>query len=71
MQKITQLAMDYGFENVQDMLEGAVCDSVAPGICMNDDCDYSTEVEPDCTDGYCEMCGSQNVVSCLILAGIC
>ena len=52
------------------MLEGCICDSVAPGICTNDGCSYSTEVEPDSQGGFCEECGTQSVVSCLILAGV-
>lgn len=44
-------------------------DSVAPGICMNDGCDYITEVEPDQSEGYCENCDTCTVTSALVLAG--
>jgi hypothetical protein len=53
-----------------DMLEHATFDSVAPAICSNEGCDYSTEMEPDQDRGWCEECGTNTVVSCLILAGI-
>ena len=44
-------------------------DSVQPGICINDDCDYTTQVEPDQEEGYCEECETNTVKSlqCLIL----
>lgn len=38
--------------------------------CRNPGCDYSTEVEPDSSDGWCEECNENFVVSCLVLAGI-
>ena len=56
--------------DVQEMLEHATFDSVAPGICTNKGCEYTTEVEPDQREGYCEKCGTNTVKSCLILAGI-
>jgi len=64
---LNQLANDWGFENVDKMLEATVFDAVAPGIC---ECGYSTEVEPDCQDGWCEECEAGTVKSCCILAGI-
>ena len=36
-------------------------DSVNPGICTN--CDYTTEVEPDQTEGWCESCETNTVVA--------
>jgi hypothetical protein len=37
---------------------------------MNTGCHYTTEVEPDQSRGYCEVCGTQTVKAALILAGI-
>lgn len=68
--KNEQLAEDYGFSDVMDMLEMASIDSMVPGICVNDDCNYSTDVEPDQREGYCENCGTQTVQSCLIIEEI-
>lgn len=59
-----------GFDDSLDFLEHCSTDSVVPGICCKLDCDYTTEVEPDCRSGYCEECGTQTVKSALILAGI-
>ena len=70
MSKLEQLAADYGFEDTFSMLEAATFDSVAPGICTNPGCDYSTDVEPDSDSGWCEECETNTVKSCLILGGI-
>jgi len=70
MSKLSTLAAIEGYADAMDMLEEATYDSVAPGICRNVDCDYTTEVEPDCQEGWCEECQEGTVESCLILAGI-
>ena len=70
MSKLETLMEIEGYEDELEMLEAATMDSVAPGICMNEDCDYTTYVEPDCTEGWCEVCETQTVQSCLILAGL-
>ena len=69
MDKLEQLAQSEGVD-VEEMLEVATYDSVAPGICTNEGCDYTTNVEPDQDKGHCERCGTKTVESCLILAGI-
>ena len=67
--KLTELA-DIEGQDEMAMLEQAVIDSVVPGICMNEDCDYTTGVEPDSDSGWCEFCGTNTVKSCLMLANI-
>jgi hypothetical protein len=69
MSKLEVLAEIEGVD-VIELLEGAAFDSVCPGICMSPDCDYTTEVEPDCHDGYCEACEKQSVKSALVLANM-
>jgi hypothetical protein len=69
MSKLQTLARIEGMSTME-MLEQATFDSVAPGICKTPGCDYSTEVEPDCTEGWCEECDAGTVVSCLSLAGL-
>lgn len=69
MSKLTELAEIEGLE-LMEMLEEASTDSVCPGICVNKDCDYTTQVEPDCSTGFCEVCGTQTVKSALVLAGV-
>ena len=54
--------------DVMELLELATYDSVSPGMCPK--CEYTTEVEPDQSEGWCEECSAGNVKSALILAGI-
>lgn len=68
--KAEQLAQDWGYEDEFEAAEELITDSVCPGICMNPNCDYSTEVEPDCSSGYCEECDTQSVQSLFIIMGI-
>lgn len=68
-EKLNKLAEVEG-KDVMEMFEEATFDSVAFGICTNDGCDYTTTVEPDQSRGYCEVCESHTVKSCLILAGM-
>ena len=70
MNKLNALMESYGYSDEMKMLESATFDSVAPAICMNADCDYTTDMEPDQNAGYCEICGTNTVKSCLVLAGI-
>jgi len=56
--------------DVMEMLEQASFDSISPGICTNPKCEYTTSVEPDSDSGWCEMCETNTVMSCLMLAGV-
>ncbi len=50
-----------------------MADSVAPAICCNPnnpECDYTAEMEPDQTQGWCEVCERGTLVSGLVLGGI-
>lgn len=67
--KLAELAAIEGEDEMQ-MMETASYDGVSPGICINDDCDYTVAVEPDCRDGWCEECQTNTVESCLVLAGV-
>lgn len=66
-QGLKALAESEGME-VMELLEKATFDGIAAGICLT--CGYTCNVEPDCSDGYCEECRTQTVQSCLIIAGI-
>lgn len=71
MDKLDKLISDWGFGSVDEFLDsGTALDSVVPGICMNPDCDYTTGVEPDQYEGWCEICGAGTVKSALILMGV-
>ena len=69
-EKLTQLAELEGYTDEMDMLQEASCDSVVPSICVNQGCDYTTGMEPDQDEGWCEECETNTVKSCLVLAGI-
>lgn len=68
--KLKQLTEDYGYETVDELLQDTYIDNVSPGICMNEDCDYSTDVEPDQNAGWCDICRTNTVKSAMILAGL-
>lgn len=69
-EKLAQLTDHFGYIDEMAMLEYAAIDSVVPGICLNDGCDYSTDVDPNQERGWCETCETNTVMSCLILADI-
>tara|TARA_A100000172_G_C2944053_1_gene76689 strand:+ start:255 stop:473 length:219 start_codon:yes stop_codon:yes gene_type:complete len=68
--KLNQLANDWGYNNPEDMMTDYVFDSLHPAICMNKDCDYSTEMEPDQDRGWCDCCETNTLVSAGMLMGI-
>lgn len=67
--KLMKLCDAEGFESLDDLLQTAASDSVCPAICMTEGCDYTTEMESDQDQGYCEACGGNTVASVLVLAG--
>lgn len=66
-EKLEVLADAWGM-TVDELLAEWALDSVVPGICTNDDCEYTTTYEPDQDAGWCEMCDTPTVASALILA---
>src|SRR5262245_60389182 len=68
--KLMKLCDIEGFETVADLLSATITDSVCPAICMTEGCDYTTEMEPDQCQGYCEECGGNTMMSALVLAGV-
>jgi len=68
MSKLQKLLEIEGYENTEDFLEnGNPYDSILPGICMNKKCNFVKDVEPDCSDGFCENCKTNSVVSIFYL----
>lgn len=70
MTKMEMLAQSEGFDKSLDLIEDRLTDSVVPGICMNQGCGYTTEVEPDQDSGWCEICETRSVKSCMLLEGM-
>lgn len=67
--KLNALLANEGMTEDEFMEEYAM-ESIVPGICMNPGCDFVGEYEPDQDRGYCEICGTQSVMSGLRLLGI-
>ena len=68
--KLMKLCEAEGFNCLDDLLAVPISDSVCRAICMTEGCDYTTEMEPDQEEGYCEACGGNTVISVVVLAGI-
>ena len=56
--------------SVAAFIEEYALEDLVPGICMNPDCDFTADYEPDQREGWCEECGTGSVRSGLILAGM-
>lgn len=69
-EKLQLLAEIEGFNNPEEMMMAHITDSVGPAICMNDECDYTTEMEHDQDRGWCEECNEGSMKSCFILGGV-
>ncbi|MDB2578792.1 hypothetical protein N9Y00_07105 [Tateyamaria sp.] len=68
--KLKTLTEDWGYSEPEAMVEDYLFDGVMPAICVNDDCDYTTEMEPDQDRGWCDCCHTNTVQSASILMGI-
>jgi hypothetical protein len=66
--RLLELCEAGGFENIESLLEASIYDNVCPAICM--ECGCTAKMESDQRAGYCEQCGKNKVVSCLVLAGL-
>jgi hypothetical protein len=68
--KLARLLEVEGYERIEDLIEAVFSDSVSPAICMNEDCNFTCEMEPDQDAGYCEECHTSTMTAAPILAGI-
>ena len=55
---------------VAAFIEEYVLEDVVPGVCMNPDCDFTADYEPDQREGWCEECATRSVRSGIVLAGL-
>lgn len=69
-EKLLKLLEIEGYEDIAALAEAVFSDAVSPAICLTEGCDHTAEMEPDQTEGYCEACGGQTMVSAMILAGV-
>ena len=70
MSKALQKLSEIEGMSVEEMLEEAVYDSVAWGVCTNEGCSYTVQVEPDAMNYNCPECKTITVQSVCVLAGI-
>ena len=68
--KLTKLCNAAGYKSLEDLLKASLADSMCPAICMTEGCDYTTDMESDQDEGYCEACNGNTVTSALVLAGL-
>ena len=71
--KLAKLVELEGFPSADELFAASIADSVCPAICCNPanpDCDYTAEMEPDQTQGWCEECEHGTLVSGLVLGGL-
>lgn len=52
-------------DDIDTILEHSVLDGTCPAVCMNDDCEFTAEYEPDSKEGHCDLCGTKTVTSVL------
>jgi hypothetical protein len=68
--KLSKLLENEGYDRIEDLIEAVFSDSISPAICMNPDCDYVCEMEPDQDAGYCEECRTNTMTAAPVLAGL-
>lgn len=68
--KAEDLAEQYGYKTVEGLMEDFSCESLAPAICINPGCSYTTDMEPDQRAGWCEVCEENTVKSVFVLMGV-
>jgi hypothetical protein len=68
--KLAKLMEIEGYDTMEELAQAVLSDSVSPAICMNEDCNFTCEMEPDQDAGYCEECRTNSMQSALILAGL-
>jgi hypothetical protein len=68
--KLAKLLEIEGYDSIEALMEAVFSDSVSPAICMNPDCDYVCEMEPDQTEGWCDECRTNAMMAAPILAGL-
>jgi hypothetical protein len=59
--KLATLMKIEGYDSIEDLAQAILSDSVLPAICMNEDCDFTCEMEPDQDAGYCEECRTNSM----------
>jgi len=69
-EKLAKLLEIGGYADDLEFMQAAIMDAVCLAICMNPDCSYTEDLEPDQEEGWCEECSTNSMKSGLILAGV-
>jgi hypothetical protein len=68
--RLAKLVEIEGFDSIEELMEAVFSDAVSPAICMNPDCNYVCEMEPDQDAGYCEECLTNTMKAAPVLADL-
>jgi hypothetical protein len=68
--KLRKLLEIEGYDSIEALIEAVFSDSVSPAICMNEDCNFTCEMEPDQDAGYWEECHTNTMTAAPVLAGL-
>ena len=68
--KLAKLLEIEGYDTLENLLQAVIGDSVSPAICMNEDCNYTCEMEPDQDRGWCDECQRNTMVAAPVLAQV-
>ena len=69
-EKLQKLIVIGGFADELALVRESLLDASCLAICMNPECSYTEDLEPDQEEGWCPECNSNTMKSGLILAGI-
>lgn len=69
-QKLKNLVEVGGFADELALISESLLDAVCLAICMNPECSYTEDLEPDQEEGWCPECSANSMKSGLVLAGI-
>ena len=61
--KLAKLIEIEGFDSIEELMEAVFSDAVSPAVCMNEDCNFTCEMEPDQTEGWCDECHTNTMRS--------
>ena len=69
-EKLAKILAAEGYDDIAELAQEALLGSRAgtPSICMNERCNYICEMEPDQERGWCKDCGTNSMMSGLVLA---
>ena len=68
--KLAKLNEIEGYDAIEELMEAVFSDAVSPAICMNEDCNFTCEMEPDQTEGWCDECHTNTIKAAPVLAGL-